>query len=1060
LTALVKLAVSEAKNVQYSSKSFARCVFKPLDTAHIQGDKSMKKFVLAILAALAFTGVQAQAFPDIPANHWAGEAVQRIADLGIVIGFPDGTYRGNEGFTRYQAALVISRLLDVIRADIDAAKALTDADIASLRNALQELASDVAAQDVRLSAVEGAVASISDDVASNTARIEALENAPAGIDPAVLQDLQNQIDAANVAADTAQSTADAALAAAQAAQDQSAQNAAAIDAINDLLALLADDIAALQAGTGPVDLSGIQAQVDRNTSDIANIREFVILLRRDQVALRDRVAALEASDAAQQAAIDDLTARVTAIEEDLFTVSGAITLTYRAYRLYGDEEPFDVDRVWGLNADRNIGDSRFSSGEDDTDEDGEIESGNGEKKQDRQDIEEEEGEVDVELTLNIGFGTARGGTGDPRGLNSFETVIELGLTEVGTELLDPDDEAIDSPYVFSIQNFTATFDPIGAAPLTFAFGEDTTAEFTKYVFDAGVGAGDGEGFVATVGSPDFLAFLSPTLTIAYGEVDNSVNAYQLARLEDTDDDGDIDDDDDYVIVDRDADGDRDSDDAIGDADIYPDSYYRAIRGTLSPLQGETLSATGGFSFAQLSMADGADADTADEQVTVWGLDAQIGISIVDIKAEYASSSEATTAGDEFIPDGFTEGAVDLNGDGDTLDPGEDDVIIGDSGGDDILISPSRGSGNSLFYVTADVDVASIGIPVLKSLSANYRMIPDGWDGLDDEADYPFAEDQSGFGVNATLGLFILDPVTVYFDSYSVESPEAVNVTAFGADVTLNLFSAFSITGFFHNVSVDGETADSTDDPFNADEDEIVEVDDGVTRDRNYDTGFGVKLAHAGSSENALIPLLNLGVEFKRTEADFSRQIIDVTADYTLKVSIVELTPYAQFKTESDSDADADDTTTIKVGTGVRTDELGIIFKPSLQGSVNFRNTAHTATDVGGDEYTATELQWAVGVNLGEFLFANSTLNARYGSWSGTNINTDADSLDSFDNPVGDTATNISDGDEDNDLTQSVSGYEISWDYYDLVFTYGGYTSTDGVDTTAASAFRIAYTVRF
>jgi hypothetical protein len=87
------------------------------------------------------------------------------------------------------------------------------------------------------------------------------------------------------------------------------------------------------------------------------------------------------------------------------------------------------------------------------------------------------------------------------------------------------------------------------------------------------------------------------------------------------------------------------------------------------------------------------------------------------------------------------------------------------------------------------------------------------------------------------------------------------------------------------------------------------------------------------------------------------------------------------------------------------------------------------------------------VNLGEFLFPNSTLNARYGSWSGTNINTDADSLDSFDNPVGDTATNISDGDEDNGLTQSVSGY-------------GGYTSDDGVDTTAASAFRIAYTVRF
>lgn len=1009
----------------------------------------MKKFVLAILAALAFTGVQAQAFPDIPANHWAGEAVQRIADLGIVIGFPDGTYRGNEGFTRYQAALVISRLLDVIRADMDAMKALTDADIASLRNALQELASDVAAQDVRLSAVEGAVASISDDTASNTARIEALE-AAAGqgmIDPAVLQDLQNQIDAANVAADTAQSTADAALAAAQAAQDQSAQNAAAIDAINDLLALLADDIATLQAGAGVVDLSGIQGQVDRNTSDIANIREFVILLRRDQVALRDRVAALEASDAAQQAAIDDLAARVTKIEEDLFTISGTIVLTYKAYRLSGAEDPFDSDRVWGLNADRNIGDSRFSSGEDDTDEDGDIEAG--EKKQDRQDIEDEEGEVDVELTLNVGFGTARNGAGDPRALNSFETVIELGLTEVGTELLDPDDEAIDSPYIFSVKSFTTTFDPIGAAPLTFAFGEDTSAEFTKYVFDAGVGSGDGEGFVATVGSPDFLAFLSPTLTIAYGEVDESVDAYEI------DADGDI--------VDRDGDGDTDGDDSIGDTDVYAGAYYRAIRGTLSPLQGETLSATGGFSFAQLAMnaQDNADAAGDNETVTVWGLDAQIGISIVDIKAEYANSSDPTA-------DGAEVGIGDFEGE--TITPGN---TVGNEDGDTIFRSPSRGSGNSLFYVTADVDVASIGIPVLKALSANYRMIPDGWDGLDDGADYPFDEDQSGFGVKATLGLFILDPVTAYFDSYTTavdatgvggSGADDTSVTAFGVDATVNLFSAFSITGFFHSASVDGQAADSTESPINADEEQITAPDGsdptGVDRNQNYDTGFGVKLAHAGSSENALIPNLNLGVEFKRTEADFSRQIIDVTADYLLKVSIVELTPYAQFKIESDDDTDADDTTTIKAGTGVKTDELGIIFKPSLQASVNFRNTGHTVSDADGDEYTATELQWAVGVNLAEFLFPNSTLNARYGSWTGTNVVNSTTTDDSFGNPNDDTATNISDGDADGTGTQSTSGYEIAWDYYDLVFTYGAYSNDNDGVTTGAQAFRIAYTVKF
>jgi S-layer homology domain len=1005
----------------------------------------MKKFVLAILAALAFTGVQAQAFPDIPANHWAGEAVQRIADLGIVIGFPDGTYRGNEGFTRYQAALVISRLLDVIRADMDAMKALTDADIASLRNALQELASDVAAQDVRLSAVEGAVASISDDTASNTARIEALE-AGMGMSEdmqAALQDLQNQIDAARVAADTAQSTADAAAAAAQAAQDQSAQNAAAIDAINDLLALLNSDVEDLKAGMGaPVDLTGIQGQVDRNTSDIANIREFVILLRRDQVALRDRVAALEASDAAQQAALDDLTDRVTKIEEDLFTISGSIALTYKAYRLSGAEAPFDSDRVWGLNADRNIGDSRFSSGEKDTDEDGDIESGNGEKKQDRQDIEDNEGDTGVTLTLSVGFGTARNGDGDPRALNSFETVIELGLTKVtgagasGSGKLYTGDDAdveIDNPYIFSVKSFTTTFDPIGAAPLTFQFGEKTTAEFTKYVFDAGTCSGcDSDGFVATVGSPDFLAFLSPTLTIAYGEVDKSVQGYSATP---TDDSGDLE---------------------VSKPDIYPGAYYRAIRGTLSPLQGETLSATGGFSFAQLSMQaqKNADADNNNLDVTVWGLDAQIGISVVDIKAEYASSSAATTPGAQATG-------------------GTPAVPIVDKDGDPILINPKRGSGNSLFYVTADVDVASLGIPVLKTLSANYRMIPDGWDGLDDAKDYPFAEDQSGFGVKASLGLFILDPIDVYFQSYKTAVDATgtggsgaldTSVTAFGVDAKVNLFAAFSISGFFHNASVDGQTADSTDSPINADEEKItLDNDDGdptsVKRDTDYNTGFGVKLAHDGASENALIPNLNLSAEFKQTEADFSKRTIDVNADYTLKVAIVELTPYAGFKSVNDADTGSDDTTTIKAGTGVKTDELGIIFKPSLQAAVNFRTTSHSDAAV----YTASELQWAVGVNFGEFLFPNSTLNARYGSWSGKNVKVSKTANNSFGDANTDSATNISDGDAaptGADVSQSTSGYEIAWDYYDLVFTYGAYNNNDGTASTGAQAFRIAYTVKF
>ena len=37
-----------------------------------------------------------RSFPDVPADHWAAQAVQLMADLGIMIGYPDGTFNGGQ----------------------------------------------------------------------------------------------------------------------------------------------------------------------------------------------------------------------------------------------------------------------------------------------------------------------------------------------------------------------------------------------------------------------------------------------------------------------------------------------------------------------------------------------------------------------------------------------------------------------------------------------------------------------------------------------------------------------------------------------------------------------------------------------------------------------------------------------------------------------------------------------------------------------------------------------------------------------------------------------------
>ncbi len=45
-------------------------------------------------------------FPDVPKGHWAFEAVEKVRQAGIMIGYPDGTFEGGSGRSSAQAALL------------------------------------------------------------------------------------------------------------------------------------------------------------------------------------------------------------------------------------------------------------------------------------------------------------------------------------------------------------------------------------------------------------------------------------------------------------------------------------------------------------------------------------------------------------------------------------------------------------------------------------------------------------------------------------------------------------------------------------------------------------------------------------------------------------------------------------------------------------------------------------------------------------------------------------------------------------------------------------------
>ena len=74
----------------------------------------MKKTLL--LAAVMALGVNAgvyaaNPFSDVPAGHWAYDAVNKLAAEGVVEGYPGGTYGGDRLMTRYEMAQIVAKAM-------------------------------------------------------------------------------------------------------------------------------------------------------------------------------------------------------------------------------------------------------------------------------------------------------------------------------------------------------------------------------------------------------------------------------------------------------------------------------------------------------------------------------------------------------------------------------------------------------------------------------------------------------------------------------------------------------------------------------------------------------------------------------------------------------------------------------------------------------------------------------------------------------------------------------------------------------------------------------------
>jgi PAS domain-containing protein len=118
--------------------------------------RTLKYALSAVLtAAIVLPAVAQDNFPDVPDNHWAFEALQRMKKDGLLVGYPDGLFRGGRPASRYELAVAMHAVYTNLKSVTDGLdsqiKALSDklngvastADIQNLRDALTALQNSV-----------------------------------------------------------------------------------------------------------------------------------------------------------------------------------------------------------------------------------------------------------------------------------------------------------------------------------------------------------------------------------------------------------------------------------------------------------------------------------------------------------------------------------------------------------------------------------------------------------------------------------------------------------------------------------------------------------------------------------------------------------------------------------------------------------------------------------------------------------------------------------------------------------------------------------------------------
>ena len=99
-----------------------------------------------VVGAASTTFAASNPFADVPAGHWAYDAVAQLAADGVVEGYGDGTYQGDKTITRYEMAQMVAKAM--AKSDVSAA------DKAMIEKLSAEFADELNNLGVRVSNLE------------------------------------------------------------------------------------------------------------------------------------------------------------------------------------------------------------------------------------------------------------------------------------------------------------------------------------------------------------------------------------------------------------------------------------------------------------------------------------------------------------------------------------------------------------------------------------------------------------------------------------------------------------------------------------------------------------------------------------------------------------------------------------------------------------------------------------------------------------------------------------------------------------------------------------------